>query len=391
MKYYNFRVNRNYHYSFNYKDYLILINIVLFFFFTITKENLRYIINFSSEVNLVIKGSGQQRFLSDVFYLEPFEVKVNGISNNTCKKVCDFEGQENNVTLYFDEPLNSCKYMFSQLKNIKEIDFSNFDFSHVTSMQDMFMNCTNLININFGNMNTSSLTNVQELFSYCEIIESIDLSHFNTSSVTTMYHMFFHCYALKSLTFPETFITSKVTTMDAMFSHCTSLISLNLSIFDVSNVDDMGYMFHGCTGMKYLDISHFSPKNLNSIELAFRKTKLIYLNLGSLEIINDKSANRAFEFVSTNIRICSNKPNMQNFLSSLGFNNNCSDICFIKNIKLDIINNTCIYSCKDNGYFYEENNICYNQCPEGTHPLIKNVAEENDIIEAICWILYKMF
>ena len=109
MKYYNFRVNRNYHYSFNYKVYLLVIKLILLFlFFTITKENLRYIINFSSEINLVVKGSGKQRFLSNAFYLEPSEVKVNGISNNTCKKVCDFEGQENNVTLYFDEPLNSC-------------------------------------------------------------------------------------------------------------------------------------------------------------------------------------------------------------------------------------------------------------------------------------------
>ena len=196
MKYTNFRVNRNYHYYFNYKDYLIFINIVLFFFFSIAEEDLRYIINFSSEINLVIKGSGQQRFLSDAFYLEPIEVKVNGISQNTCKKVCEFEGQENNVTLYFDKPLNSCRSMFSQLKNIKEIDFSNFDFSHVTSMQDMFRNCTNLININFGNMNTSSLKDVRDLFSYCEKIETIDLSHFNTSLVTDMFHMFFHCYAL---------------------------------------------------------------------------------------------------------------------------------------------------------------------------------------------------
>ena len=246
MKYINFISNLIYHYSFKYRDYLFLINyIFIFFLFTITEEKLlRYAINFSSEINLVVKGSGEQRFLSDDFYLEPSEVKINGILNDSCKKTCEFEGEENNVTLYFDVPLNSCQSMFSQLNNIIEIDLSNLDFSRVTTMQKMFNNCKNLIKVNFGNMNTSSLEDVSDLFGYCEKIESIDLSHFNTSSVTTMYHMFFHCIVLKSLTFPETFITSKVTDMNGMFSFCKSLISLDLSGFDVSKVTDIGYMFH---------------------------------------------------------------------------------------------------------------------------------------------------
>ena len=64
---------------------------------------MRYVINFLSEINLFVKGNGEQRFLSDDFYLEPSEVKVN---KDSCKKVCEFEGEENNVTLYFNVPIN---------------------------------------------------------------------------------------------------------------------------------------------------------------------------------------------------------------------------------------------------------------------------------------------
>ena len=48
---------------------------------------------------------------------------------------------------------------------------------------------------------------------------------------------------------------------------------------------------------------------------------------------------------------------------------NCSDICFEKDIKIDINSNECIKSCNDRGYNYEFGDICYNECPEGTQTL----------------------
>ena len=56
----------------------------------------------------------------------------------------------NNITLIFNEEINSCKNMFKGLSNIIEIDVSFFDFSHVTNMDSMFQECTNLQRIDFG-------------------------------------------------------------------------------------------------------------------------------------------------------------------------------------------------------------------------------------------------
>ena len=182
--------------------------------------------------------------------------------------------------------------------------------------------------------------------------------------------MFFHCYALKSIEFPETFNTSLVTTMDAMFSHCKSLTTLNLSLFDTSRVTIMSYMFNNCFNLKYLNIPNFITLNLTKMPMMFfNLSSLIYLNIYSLEINNNTDMSSTFSSPSPYLKICANQNQMKAYLSTLSYitYNNCSDICFNPNIKLDIGKNECIISCKDNGYQFEYNNICYNQCPENTH------------------------
>jgi hypothetical protein len=98
-----------------------------------------------------------------------------------------------------------------------------------------------------------------------------------------------------------------------------------------------------------------------------------------LEIHNETIKNDyVFATPSPYLKVCANKEQMKEYLSNQSQikYNNCSDICFIKDIKLDFEKNECIYSCKDNGYNYECNNICYNNCPEGAYTLLNNNNEE---------------
>ena len=48
--------------------------------------------------------------------------------------------------------------------------------------------------------------------------------------------------------------------------------------------------------------------------------------------------------ITSSYKICANKTNMKNYLLSNYHNiiNDCSDICFIKNMKIDIYSNKCI-------------------------------------------------
>ena len=80
-------------------------------------------------------------------------------------------------------------------------------------------------------------------------------------------------------------------------------------------------------------------------------------------INNDKK----FRYLPLNSKYCTNDEYTQNLLSDINKISNCSDKCFNENIKIDIINNTCIESCIINGYHYKLNNICYSECPEDSY------------------------
>ena len=234
----------------------------------------------------------------------------------------------------------------------------------------LFNYCINLLSINMGYKNTRLVTTFRDIFGHCEKLESIDISSFETTSAVTTIHFFFHCYALKSITFPDTFNTANVVNMDGMFSHCKSVTSLNLSMFETSKVIYMSFMFNNCLKLKYLNIPQFNSNELKSIQMMFYNlSSLIYLNIESLEInINyNTTLTNSFDSLSPNLKICASKNNMKAYILQLNKNNNCSDICFRPNIKLDVEKNECIISCKHNLYRYEYNNICYNECPGNTH------------------------
>ena len=181
--------------------------IIFYFFFyiifaiSLKKLNLKTIYNLSyfSEIHIVVKGSGERKLLYDNFDIEPFEVLVNDIKDDSCKKTCNLPEEINNVTLRFNREINSCYRMFYSLINLIEMDLSNFDFSKVTSMNSMFGHCKNLSKINFGKMKTSSLLNMEFVFTHCYKLTSIDLSNFDTSKVKSMYGLFNGCNNLEKV------------------------------------------------------------------------------------------------------------------------------------------------------------------------------------------------
>ena len=197
----------------NLKHYILLRIIYFAIYISITKEKNNNLINFSSEIHLLINGSGTQNLLNNSFYPQPSEIYVNSIYNNDSYNISyEHEYEIKNVTLIFNETLNSTAIMFYGLDNIIEIDLSLFDFSYVTTMENMFRNCSNLKKINFGNINTSSVTNMKWLFYNCSKLISLDVSNFDTSLVTTM---------------------------EGMFYNCTNLLTINVSNFNTSNIETL--------------------------------------------------------------------------------------------------------------------------------------------------------
>ncbi len=177
----------------NNKSIIFLLNLIfLFLSIFLTKEskyNLR-ILNYDSIITLTINDTGVQNILYNKFSVKPYEVLVNGVlQRNVTNKVLLEEKKENVIIMKFNTTLITSEKMFYGLSNITKIDFSEFDFSQVTSMKFMFNECRQLKYINFTYINTSSVIIMSDLFTNCEKLTSLDLSYFDTSNVVDMLFM----------------------------------------------------------------------------------------------------------------------------------------------------------------------------------------------------------
>ena len=194
-----------------------------------------------------------------------------------------------------------------KIKNILEIDLSNFDTSEVTNMGGMFYGMSNLTTLNVSHFDTSKVTDMSLMFHGMRDFSALNLSSFNTSQVTDMHNMFYGTsnlttlnvsnfdtskvtdmglmfYGMSNLTTLDlsNFDTSKVTNMGNMFSSMTNLTSLNLSSFNTSKVTDMGFMFYGIPNLTSLDLSNFDTSKTTKMSFMFYgMRKLTALNLSS--------------------------------------------------------------------------------------------------------------
>ena len=172
---------RNNFYSRKYNNLVLSLEIICLILSISTIEGtVPNLVSLSSEIHLVINGTGNQSSMNNSFYLQPSEVFVNGIYKESCKTFCELEYEENNIILIFNETLNSLEMIFFELDNIIEIDFSHFDFSFVTTMAFMCKNCINLEKINFENINTSSLVDMERVFYNCSQLTTLIGLNFDT-------------------------------------------------------------------------------------------------------------------------------------------------------------------------------------------------------------------
>lgn len=186
---------------------------------------------------------------------------------------------------------NSSMMFFSgeseqKIKNILELDLSNFDTSKVANMSHMFNGMRNLTTLNLSNFDTSKVTNMGSMFYGISNLTTLNLSNFNTSQVTIMGGMFYGMSNLTTLNLSN-FNTSKTTDMRSMFNGMTNLASLNISSFNTENVENMSGMFSQAQKIEHLDLSHFrTDKVTNMGSMFYQMSALKTINLSHFNTAN---------------------------------------------------------------------------------------------------------
>ena len=186
------------------------------------------------------------------------------------------------------------------LRNVLDIDLSNFDTSQVTDMDEMFYQMYNLTSLNLSNFDTSKVTNMSSMFYGMSRLTSLDLSNFDTSKVTNMSYMFAGMlYSLTTLNISN-FDTSKVTDMHWMFNSMDNLTTLNLSNFDTSKVTNMSSMFYGMSRLTSLNLSNFDTSKVTDMNSMFSgMSSLTTLNLSNFDTSKVTDMNSMFSGMSS--------------------------------------------------------------------------------------------
>ena len=236
---------------------------------------------------------------SNMFLSKYYEQKIRNIleldlSNFDTSKVTNmqfmFHGISRLTTLNlsnFDtSKVTDMEGMFWDMYNLTTLNISSFNTSQVTDMRHMFDWMLNLTTLNLSNFNTSKVMDMQSMFSGMSSLTTLNLSNFDTSKVTSMHHMFYKMSSLTSLNLSN-FDTSKVTDMQYMFSEMRNLTTLNISSFNTSQVTDMRHMFYSMSSLISLNLSNFDTSKVTDMSYMFYST----VNLTSLNLSNFDTSN----------------------------------------------------------------------------------------------------
>lgn len=272
--------------------------------------------------NIIIEGPVVANEKSVGLFLNLSQVQnIEGLEYLDTSHVSDmsymFSGMKNlrnlNVSNFNTTQVTNMFAMFSSTSKLTSLDISTFNTSNITNMGSIFSGMSSLIElklsgidtqnvINFTNMfsgvsslssldlsgfNTSSAINMSSMFDGAKSLISLDISSFDTKSVTNMNSMFNNVESLTTLNV-SSFNTSAVTSMNSMFANMKSLIEIDTTNFDTSHVTDMGSMFWNDESLASVDISSFDTSKVGNMSYMFNGMKnLTYLDLSYIDNQNE--------------------------------------------------------------------------------------------------------
>ena len=181
------------------------------------------------------------------------------------------------VTKYF---LASVTGLFSYT-TIKSVDFTKFDFSEISTMENWFNSCRNLDEIIFPTtVFAHKLKSLTRCFAYTNI-KTLDLSNWQIRNTIEIDLLCENCNQLESLKLPRVTVAHS----RQMAFGCKNLKTVEAPITFTSYTNNWPHkvMFQGCSKIEKIDLSESNleenPNKIDSIESLMK-------NYGNLKFAN---------------------------------------------------------------------------------------------------------
>ena len=134
-------------------------------------------------------------------------------------------------------------------------DFSGFDTSHITAMNEWFRSCTEVTSLNLSEFNTSNVTTMLSMFEGCKKLTTLDLTSFDFSNVTTLAKFAYNCSELLEITFPEDVKDNDIVSINMAFEGCSKLTSLSLKSLCLKSCTNYDKAFYNCGKLESIDLT----------------------------------------------------------------------------------------------------------------------------------------
>lgn len=175
--------------------------------------------------------------------------------------------------------------VFFGCEHLKSIDFTNFNFSEITTMENWFFGCNHLKTVIFPeNMDCKNLTNLNRTFQITSL-KNIDLSHwqFDTTVPVSMEYIFAFCDHLEKIILPNVIFDN----IGGLALDCFKLNSVSFAggEFTEDGINQSVDSFGNCKNIELIDMSNFKTRYLKGLKEFFTSSLMETLDGANNDVV----------------------------------------------------------------------------------------------------------
>ena len=195
-----------------------------------------------------------------------------------------FFGIENKLVVT-DAFFENMPNVFSSCTKLKSIDFTNFDFSKITTMESWFFGCNHLKTVIFPeNMDCTNLINLNRTFQATSL-KNIDLSHwqFDTTVPVSMEYTFAFCDHLEKIILPNVIFDN----IGGLALDCFKLNSVSFAggEFTEDGINQSVDSFGNCENIELIDMYKFKTRYLDGLKEFFTSSLMETLDGANKKVV----------------------------------------------------------------------------------------------------------
>ena len=184
-----------------------------------------------------------------------------------------------------DSFLKNITDVFFGCEHLKSIDFTNFNFSEITTMENWFFGCKHLKTVIFPeNMDCKNLTNLNRTFQITSL-KNIDLSHwqFDTPVPIAMEYTFAFCDYLEKIILPNVIFDNIM----GIALDCFNLKSVTFAggEFTEDGINQSADSFGNCKNIELIDMSNFKIRYLDGLKEFFTSSLMETLDGANKNVV----------------------------------------------------------------------------------------------------------